>query len=336
MSESDVPSSARVGMCLAVFQVSAALKAAIELDLFVAVAEGNVTVEALASRCQAAARGVRILADYLVMNGFLTKHGDSYDLAAETRYYLDRRSPHYLGAQVAFQQGPYVWGQFGQLSECVRRGGARSGANALDPNHEIWATFARVMVKPMESVAQTAIPVVRSVLRKQGAMRILDVAASHGMFGITFAKEDPTCQVVALDWPEILEVTREHVAANGLTDRFTFVSGSVLEADIGDGYDVVLIPNLLHYLDRATNVAVLKKVRAAMKAGGVVAIVEYAPNDDRISPQYAAFALFVLAISPTGDAYTVKEIWSMCAEAGFKQWGGWETGNERLIIGVNG
>ena len=55
------------------YQRSAALKAAIELALFTAIGEGNRSAAAIAKRCEAAERGVRILCDYLVVAGFLTK-----------------------------------------------------------------------------------------------------------------------------------------------------------------------------------------------------------------------------------------------------------------------
>ena len=55
------------------YQRTAAIKAAIELDLFTAIGEGRETSQALALRCGASERGMRILSDYLVVIGFLRK-----------------------------------------------------------------------------------------------------------------------------------------------------------------------------------------------------------------------------------------------------------------------
>src|SRR5437667_6788208 len=49
------------------------MKAAIELEIFTAIAEGNVTAATIAKRCEAAERGVRTLCDFLTIHGFLTK-----------------------------------------------------------------------------------------------------------------------------------------------------------------------------------------------------------------------------------------------------------------------
>ena len=69
------PSPERIFQMLNAYQQTAALKAAIELDLFTAIGEGNVSPQALAKRCSAAERGVRILCDYLVVHGMLDKNG---------------------------------------------------------------------------------------------------------------------------------------------------------------------------------------------------------------------------------------------------------------------
>jgi SAM-dependent methyltransferase len=94
--------------------------------------------------------------------------------------------------------------------------------------------------------------------------------------------------------------------------------GSFFEVDLGTGYDLVLLPNFLHHFDSATNVGLLKKVHAALKPGGVAAIIEFVPNDDRISPPDGAlFAMRMLGTTPSGDAYTLAELDTMLREGGF-------------------
>src|SRR5881394_3524019 len=84
------------------YQRTAALRAAIELDLFTAVGEGATTVEELSKRCNAAARGTRILCDFLAVIGFLSKHSGAYSLSPTAAAFLDRRSPAYMASMVQF------------------------------------------------------------------------------------------------------------------------------------------------------------------------------------------------------------------------------------------
>ena len=48
-----------------------------------AIGAGATTASALADRCQASPRGVRILCDYLTVHGWLTKSGEDYALGEE-------------------------------------------------------------------------------------------------------------------------------------------------------------------------------------------------------------------------------------------------------------
>ena len=96
------PSPALVLDTVNAFQRTEALKAAVELDLFTHLADGPSTAAELAAACGAAPRGVRILADYLTILGFLRKEGDRYALTPDADAFLSRNSPAYLGGTLEF------------------------------------------------------------------------------------------------------------------------------------------------------------------------------------------------------------------------------------------
>jgi hypothetical protein len=67
-------------------------------------------------------------------------------------------------------------------------------------------------------------------------------------------------------------------------------------------------------------VSFLRKVADALAPGGQVAVVEFVPNQDRISPPIpAGFGLTMLAGTPEGDVYTEADLRSMLAEAGLHE-----------------
>src|SRR5947209_7803853 len=137
------------------YQRTEALRAAIELDLFSLVAAGCRTAAELADACQAAPRGVRILADYLTILGFLHKHGDRYELTDEAKAFLDRQSPAYLGGTLRFLLAPGLRESFQQLTAAVRRGGtAVSDEGTVSPDNPIWVEFARGMAPLMQTPAR--------------------------------------------------------------------------------------------------------------------------------------------------------------------------------------
>src|SRR5436190_10648794 len=112
MNNDHAPSPALFFETINAYQRSAALKAALELDLFTLIADGAVTATELADRCDASVRGVRILADHLTILGFLVKAGDRYSLTPDSAAFLNRNSPAYAGGAAEFLLAPELTRQF--------------------------------------------------------------------------------------------------------------------------------------------------------------------------------------------------------------------------------
>lgn len=311
------PTPERIFNTLNAFQSTAALKTAFELDLFTAIAEGADQAATLAKRAGVAERGARILADYLTIQGFLTKENDRYALAPETAVFLDRRSPAYMGSVIGFLANDRHKQTFEHLTEAVRAGGGvMPEADNTKPQDAVWVAFAKSMA-PLTGPS-AAFMAQLAGMPEQKPSKILDVAASHGMFGITFAKQNPKAEIVALDWPAVLEVTKENARMAGVAERVGLLPGSAFEADLGTDYDVVLLTNILHHFDKPTCEKLLRRIHAALKPGGRVITLEFVPNEDRISPPTAAgFSLIMLTGTAAGDAYTFSEYQEMFKHAGF-------------------
>ncbi len=298
------------------YQRTAALKAAIELDLFTAIAEGARTPQTLAEKRGAAERGMRILCDYLVIIGFLTKEEEGYGLTPDSALFLDRRSPAYVGGATEFLLSPMLLEEFADLAGVVRKGGTLSEAGTVAPDHPVWVKFARAMAPMMAIPAQMLAAIVDSEPERK--LRVLDIAAGHGLYGIALAARNPHVEVVALDWPHVLEVAQENARAAGVGDRYSLLPGSAFDLAYGEDYDVVLLTNFLHHFDTATCENLLRKVHAALAPQGRAVTLEFIPNEDRVSPPpVAAFSLTMLASTPGGDAYTFAEFERMLQHAGF-------------------
>lgn len=295
------------------FQISFALKGAIDLDLFTAIGEGNTDAASLAKRCSASEKGCRILCDFLTVQGHLTKADGKWGLTPQTAAFLDKRSPAYLGSAFDFLHTPEIIGSFMDVAGIIRKGGALKGEGSVEPDNPIWVKFARGMAPMMMFPAQDIPMMVGPVSGK-----VLDIAAGHGLFGIEVAKKNSEASVVALDWAAVLEVAKENAQSAGVSDRYSTIAGSAFDSDLGSGYELVLLTNFLHHFDRATCVGLLRRVHAALKPGGRAVTLEFVPNEDRVTPPpQAAFAFQMLANTSGGDAYTFPEYESMFSEAGF-------------------
>jgi 2-polyprenyl-3-methyl-5-hydroxy-6-metoxy-1,4-benzoquinol methylase len=304
------------------YQRTAALKAAIELDVFTALVDGAATAPAVAQRAGASERGTRILLDYLTLIGFLTKTGDTYQLTPDSAIFLNRRSPAYMGGTVGFLATPELVKNFDRLAATVKRGTIEPSQNTVAHDNPIWVQFARAMVPLMAPAAQGIAEALN--VASEPELKVLDIAAGHGIFGVTVASKNPRAEIHAVDWPAVLQVARENATRAGVDGRVHEIAGDAFEVEYGTGYHLALVTNFLHHFDVPTNVKLLRKIHAALKPGGRVAILEFVPNDDRVSPSIpAAFSLVMLGGTPAGDAYTFRELRGMLEEAGFRDAAQW-------------
>ena len=299
------------------YQRTAALRAAIELDLFGGLAEAGSDAGSLARHCAASERGVRILCDYLTVIGLLAKEDGLYRHSPASAAFLDPRSPACLASTAHFLSHPVLTGVFSDLSAIVRRGSTSlPGQGSVEPEHPMWVDFARSMAPMMAPLAGPLADLALEGLT--GPLRVLDIAAGHGLFGLAVAAKHASTEIVAQDWGAVLEVAVGKARKAGLEDRFKRLPGNAFDVDFGGPFDIALLTNFLHHYDAPTCVALLKKVRACMTPAGRAVALEFVPNDDRVSPPTAAaFSLMMLGSTPAGDAYTARELEAMYREAGF-------------------
>jgi hypothetical protein len=294
-----------------------ALLAAIELDLFRAIGQGPGDVASLARHAAASERGIRILCDFLVVCGILEKRDGCYRHTASSAAFLDPVSPACLASIAEFMSSPPLRLPYERLADIVRKGRTvLPGEGTVEPENPVWVEFAQSMAPMMGPMAG---PLGRIVLDGRGGpMRVLDIAAGHGLFGIEIARQNPEARVTGLDWAPVLRVALDNAKAAGVQHRYDMLPGSAFEVDFNGPYDVILLTNFLHHFDVQTCVGLLRKVRDSLMPGGCAATLEFVPNEDRVSPPMpAAFSLTMLVTTVSGDAYTFSELADMHRQAGF-------------------
>ena len=196
---------------------TAAIQAAVGLDLFTAIAQEDGDVDRVAARTGASKRGVRILCDYLTVQGFLQKDEGSYSLTPSTQMFLTTTSPAWIGSIAHFLCSPEMTTLFLDDPASFVRNGGSVGLGNLAPDHPAWVKFALAMVPFMRPTAGALADEVARL--PTPPKRVLDIAAGHGVFGISVAQAVPQAEITAVDWQAVLEVADENARAAGAPDQ---------------------------------------------------------------------------------------------------------------------
>lgn len=150
-------------------------------------------------------------------------------------------------------------------------------------------------------------------------MNVLDLEAGSGVLGATLAQASPRVKVTAIDWPEVLPVTRRVAEQFGVADRFTFVEGDIFKADFGAGYQIATLGHILNSESEELGLALLKKTFSALAPGGSIAIVEAFTNEERTGPPHAlVLAVQMLLHERAGGVVSFGEVERRLNEAGFR------------------
>jgi len=299
------------------FQVAKLLMVAVDLGLFDFLAEPQSAVET-AAWLKADPRATGIFLNGLAALGLLDKRGDNFQNRELASRYLVRGSENYRGAIVKHIEHTWERG-WEDLKETVRVGHppAVETEKWVDGRPERDEGEVRAFIWGMHAIARDLAPRVAAKLDLKGVRRLLDLGGGPATYAINFAQANPGLQVTVFDLPMPIEIAKENIAQNGLTDRVGTLAGNFLQDDIGTGYDFIWVSQILHSHDEGQCQLIIAKAVAALNPGGTLAIQDFYLNADGASPTGAAmFGVHMLAVTPRGRAYTHGEVAEWMQAAG--------------------
>ncbi|HEY1788100.1 MAG TPA: methyltransferase [Verrucomicrobiae bacterium] len=294
-----------------------AIEAAVRHGMFDTLDKGPLTTAELARKTGASVRGVGAIVDLLVSIQLLQRKGKRVGLTAESSTFLVSTKPGFYGAlyrHISDQLLP----NWLQLTDIVKTGKPAKRVNHHHDGAEFFANFVESLF-PLSFPAATALGKHLGIAKSRGPVSVLDIGAGSGVWGIGLAKQSPHVRIHAVDWPQVLEVTRRVAGKHGLADRLTTAAGDFFDADFGAGHRLATIGHILHSEGRDRSRRLLKKVFDALAPGGTVAVQEFVPDENRSGPPSALiFAVNMLVNTEAGDTFTFKEMSGWMREAGFK------------------
>lgn len=291
--------------------------AAASNKVFDTLVAGPKTIGEMTKATGASERGLRLVMNALVGLELLKKSGDKYSLTLESEAFLVSNKPGTLAGFFPMNMKRLIplWLK---LDEIVRTGQPVEARNEEHPGTEFFSELVENII-PMSFGGATALAEHLPLAHATEPVRVLDVAAGSGIWGIVLAQKFPRVHVTAVDWEGIIPTTKRITQKFGMADRFDFIAGDIGKVDFGSGYDIVILGHILHSEGEARGRQLLKKTYRALKPGGTIAIGEWLVNDERTEPLPALlFAVNMLVNTERGDTFSFNEIKSWLEEAGFK------------------
>jgi ubiquinone/menaquinone biosynthesis C-methylase UbiE len=294
------------------------IEAALHHGVFDLLDGGSKTVEEVAARSGASARGLRAVMNALAGLELLTKDAAGrFGLTAESAAFLVSSKPGFLGGVIRHTSTQLV-PKWLALSEVVRTGRPTDSVNREKVGAEFFHSFVEDIF-PMSYPSAQRLAEALEIAAAKKPVSVLDLAAGSGVWGITLAQKSPRVTVTAVDWPGVLDVTRKVAARLGVAGRFSFVAGDLASADFGRGHDIATLGHILHSEGEKRGRALLKKTFEALAPGGTIAIAEFLVDDARTGPPVALiFAVNMLVNTDEGDTWSFGEIAGWLRHAGFR------------------
>lgn len=295
------------------------IAAAVKNGVFDALTTGAQTVDALSRQTGASQRGLRAILNALVGLRLLKKdRQEKYSLTPESAAFLVKGNQGSLAGSFPMTMRRIVplWLK---LDEVVRTGQPAESRNQEGPGTEFFSELVENII-PMSHRAGQKLAEHLKVAKAKDHVRVLDVAAGSGIWGISLAQKSPRVRVTAVDWAGMIPTTRRIAQKFGVHDRFEFIGGDIGEVDFGNDYDVATLGHILHSEGEERSRRLLRKVFRALKPGGVITIAEWLVNDRRTRPlDSLMFAVQMLVNTDRGDVFSFNEIKTWLEEAGFKK-----------------
>jgi 3-hydroxy-5-methyl-1-naphthoate 3-O-methyltransferase len=304
--------SARINELAGGYRQSQILFTAMEAEVF-GLLKGPRSSEDVAAELGWSPRGTRMLLDGLVAIELVEKVADGYRNTPAASACLVKGAPAYQGNIIRHNRA--CRDAWLSLGEAVRTGTSAKPAEAERSPKEL-----RDFILGMANIGRMS---AREIVQKVDLSpyhHVLDAGGGPASYSIAFLKAHPHMRATLFDRPEVIHIAREEVAKAELEERFAYRSGDLLHDEIGSGYDLVLVSNIIHSMSADHSRTLVKKCFTAMKSGGLFIIKDFLMDADRSAPSFGhLFAINMLVNTAEGDTYSLADVEEWTRDAGFTE-----------------
>jgi precorrin-6B methylase 2 len=287
------------------------LLTAAELDVFSELAAQPWTASEIARKLKVEERPLTVILDALAAMEMLEKQNGRYSCPPKIACYLAASGEESVLPMLRHHAG--MWERVSRLTSIVR-GPDSDNMPALTEEEA-----TRAFIEAMHVRAKVNAEVNVAAMETAGAKRLLDVGGASGSYTIAILKTDPGMTATLFDRPQVVEMARTRLEAEGLVDRVSLVAGDFDVDRLPQGHDLALLSAIIHQNSPEENVRLYRNVFDALVPGGRLIIRDHVMNPDHTAPASGAvFAINMLVSTPGGGTYSLSEIRADLEQAGFR------------------
>ncbi len=263
------------------------------------------TVAEVSRHLKSDLRATEILLDALTGIGLLKKNraGKYLNVPVSNRY-LVKDSDLYQGDII--RHASSMWESFSALDEVVKTG------NPVKRGHD-----HKSFIMGMHNLSRLRTKDLIEAIDLKGVKTMLDLGGGPGTNAMALAEKGVKAAI--FDLPETIKIAKKVVRLEGVKG-IKFIAGDFHLDDIGSGYDLILLSQILHAFSAEQNTSLLSKCRSALNPGGRVIVQEFSINESRTAPSNSAlFSVNMLVGTTQGRCYTPKEMKKWLTDSGFKK-----------------
>lgn len=304
------------------FWASKTLLSAVEIELFTELAKQPQDLASLRARLGLHPRSARDFLDALVALGLLERQDNQYRNTASTDFFLDKRKPSYIGG-VLEMASHRLYPFWNHLTAALRTGEPQNEARTGGPAF-FTALYAdperlRGFLRAMTGLSKGANQVIATRFPWRNYKTAADVGTAQGDLIVQVALRNPHISGIGFDLAEVAPIFEDYVAANGLSARISFQSGSFF-TDALPKADVVMMGHVLHDWSLEEKKVLIRKAFETLPKGGALIVYESIIDDDRSNNVFGLLmSLNMLIETPAGFDYTAADCMGWMKEAGFRE-----------------
>jgi hypothetical protein len=291
---------------------SCTLHAGVRLGVFTVIGDDHMDGDDVAKQLGADQDGTTRLLNALAAMGLLTKDQNRYANTLESKSFLVKSSPKYVGHIMMHHH--HLVSAWSQLPHAVETGKQVRQRSSFRQDEE-----RESFLMGMFNLAMNIAPGVAEQIDLKGRHHLLDLGGGPGTYAIHFCLANPGLRATVYDLPTTEPYAIKTMERFGVQDRIAFMPGNYIEDEIKGSYDIAWLSQVLHGEGPEDCQEMIGKVVSVLEPNGLILIHEFILNDNLDGPLFPAlFSLNMLINTPEGRSYSESQIMSMLAGAGVK------------------